>query len=62
MDDQQIDKIIIETASERDGRKILSCSAAFAISKEHDIALKAIGEACNRSSVKIVACQLRCFP
>lgn len=61
MDEQTMDRIVTEKASERDGRKVLACAAAFAISREHDISLKAIGESCNRNSVKIVNCQLGCF-
>ncbi|HUW60106.1 MAG TPA: hypothetical protein VMZ06_03790 [Candidatus Bathyarchaeia archaeon] len=53
---------IKQAAVERDGRLVLPCAAAFRISGETGAALSEIGDACNRERIKIVGCQLGCFP
>lgn len=40
----------------------LPCAIAFKIAKELKVGPRDVGEAANRSSVKISRCQLGCFP
>jgi len=40
----------------------LPCAIAFKIAKELKVSPRDVGEAANRLSVKIVSCQLGCFP
>ena len=55
------EKLILNTAVLREGRITLTCDQAIKLSQEHNLSLKEIGEACNRHSIKIIACQLGCF-
>jgi hypothetical protein len=55
------ENVVMNAAVVREGEKILACTQAFKLSKEHDIFLKEIGDACNRYGIKIVSCQLGCF-
>jgi hypothetical protein len=55
------EKIIVNAALPREGKKILSCAQAVKLSKEHNISLKEIGEVCNQHGIKIIECQLGCF-
>ena len=55
------EKLVINAAVLREGRKILSCSEASKLSQEHGISLKEIGEACNEHGIKIIECELGCF-
>jgi len=43
-----------------DGR--LPCAIAFRIAKELKVSPREVGDAANRLSVKLCACQLGCFP
>ena len=54
-------KVIMNAAAPRGEKKILSCSDAFKLSKEHDISLKEIGDTCNELGIKIIECELGCF-
>ena len=47
-------------ASLVDGR--LPCAVAFRIAKELKVTPKQVGEAANRLNIKVVTCQLGCFP
>jgi len=47
-------------ASLVDGR--LPCAVAFKIAKEHKVTLRQVGETANKLNIKIVNCQLGCFP
>ena len=55
------EKYIIETAVLIDGRKRLTCEQACTLSKDHNLSLKEIGDACNEYGIKIIDCQLGCF-
>jgi hypothetical protein len=55
------EKLIVDAAAPRGEKKILSCADAFKLSKEHDISLKDIGDACNEFGIKIIDCELGCF-
>ena len=61
MDQNAIRKLVLESAVERQGRKILSCARAFEIHCQHDIPLADIGRICDENGIKIRACQLGCF-
>lgn len=47
-------------ASLVDGR--LPCAVAFKIARKLKVPPKQVGEAANRLNIKIVSCQLGCFP
>ncbi len=47
---------------EKDGRVTLACPAAFHIAETLAVDLSAIGAYCNEKGIKIVKCQLGCFP
>ena len=55
------EKLILNATTLRKDKKILSCAQALKLSREHNLSLKEIGEACNRLGVKIVECGLGCF-
>jgi hypothetical protein len=55
------EKLINSASNMRDGKKVLSCTQAVKLSKEHNISLKEIGETCNQQGIKIIDCQLGCF-
>jgi hypothetical protein len=61
MDPDGLMKLIDEAAVERDGNKKLPCARAFELAERHSVTLREIGESCNRSGIKIIACQLGCF-
>lgn len=44
----------------KDGK--IACSQALKIAKEEDVSSKEIGELLNKIKVKIINCQLGCFP
>jgi len=47
-------------ASLVDGR--LPCAVAFKIARKLEVPPKQVGETANRLNIKIVSCQLGCFP
>jgi hypothetical protein len=51
-----------QAASERDGRLTLRCGEAFALAERHGVAVAEIGRMCDDLHIKIVGCQLGCFP
>jgi hypothetical protein len=55
------EKLILDAAVLRNGKKVLTCSQAIRLSREYDIPLEKIGKTCNEHSVKIRECQLGCF-
>ncbi len=61
MDQNALQRLVLEFAIERDGRKTLSCARAFEIHRQHDVPLADIGRICNENNIKIRACQLGCF-
>jgi hypothetical protein len=54
----------IRKASERrqDGRTVLSCAKAFALSRRVGMTPSQIGTICKRNDIRIAQCQLGCFP
>ncbi|MFC2167949.1 hypothetical protein ACFLRW_03110 [Acidobacteriota bacterium] len=40
----------------------LPCKRAFQLAEELNISLKDIGDICNAEGIKIIHCQLGCFP
>ena len=54
--------IIREAAVSVDGKFKLPCKRAFQLSEEHNLSLKEIGDICNAEGIKIINCQLGCFP
>ena len=55
------EKLVLNAVVLREGKKTLACARAQVLSRDHDISLKEIGEACDRSGVKIVERELGCF-
>jgi len=55
------EKAILDAAVVREDRKVLTCAVAVSLSREHDMSMKEIGDACNRLGIKIRECQLGCF-
>jgi hypothetical protein len=55
------EKLVNDAAVLRESKKVLSCSQAVKLSKQHNISLKEIGETCNKQGIKIIDCQLGCF-
>lgn len=47
-------------ASLVDGK--LPCAVAFKIAGKLKVTLKQVGDAANRLNIKIISCQLGCFP
>ncbi|MGD2294365.1 MAG: hypothetical protein PVF22_00840 [Candidatus Aminicenantes bacterium] len=54
--------IIRETAVSIDGKLKLPCKKAFQLAEAHNFSLKEIGDICNAEGIKIINCQLGCFP
>ena len=40
----------------------LPCAEAFKIAKQHKVAPRQVGDTANRLTIKIMNCQLGCFP
>lgn len=53
---------IKDAAIEIDGQGKLTCKKAFRLAEELNISLKDIGDICNAEGIKIIHCQLGCFP
>lgn len=55
-------KAVLDAAGTRDdGRRTLTCSAAFDLADELGVELMDIAKVCNEHNVKITRCQLGCF-
>lgn len=50
-----------ESATERDGRRVLACAKALALADELRVAPREIGRICDENDIRIVHCQLGCF-
>jgi len=61
MDQNTVQKLVMESAVEVNGRKTISCAKAFEIHHQHGVALGEIGRICNENGIKIRGCQLGCF-
>lgn len=61
MDVEEKKRLVLERATEADGKKSISCALAFRVHREHGIALAEIGMICNENGIKIRNCQLGCF-
>ncbi len=61
MDQDAMRALVLESATELDGRKTITCDRAFEIHRRHDIALRQIGRICNENGIRICECQLGCF-
>ena len=55
------EKLVLNAAVLREGKKTLACAQALQLSQEHKISLQEIGETCNRHGIKIISCELGCF-
>ena len=53
---------IKDAATEIEGKEKLTCKRAFQLAEELNVSLKDIGEICNAEGIKIIHCQLGCFP
>ena len=61
MTEETID-IIREASVSVDGKLKLPCKRAFQLAEDHNLSLKEIGDTCNKEGIKIINCQLGCFP
>ena len=59
---KEVNKILRKTAVDVDGKLKLPCKRAFQLADDHGLTLKEIGEICNSEGIKIINCQLGCFP
>jgi hypothetical protein len=58
-----LEQAIQAAAAEReDGKKVLTCARALALAREHGVEPRQVGQLCDDAGVKIVQCQLGCFP
>ena len=57
----ELEKLVEETAIEKDGTKRMPCALAFELAENCPFTIAEIGEACNRLGIKIIHCQLGCF-
>lgn len=55
--EQLIEKV---KSASKDGR--ISCATAFALAREAEISTKELGDLFNELKIKIISCQLGCFP
>ena len=53
---------IKDAATEIDGQRKLPCKKVFQLAEELNVSLKDIGDFCNGEDIKIIHCQLGCFP
>ncbi len=53
---------IKDAATEIDGQGKLPCKKAFQLAEELNLSLKDLGDICNAEDIKIIRCQLGCFP
>jgi alanyl-tRNA synthetase len=58
----QVNEILRKAAVIKDGKPKLPCKRAFQLADELGLTLKEIGEICNSEGIKIINCQLGCFP
>jgi hypothetical protein len=54
-------ELIVEACEEKEGKKRLTCAAAFKLVEEHGLKIKEIGKVCDEQKIKIIKCQLGCF-
>jgi len=59
---KDISNLIKDAATEIDGQRKLPCKKASQLAEELNISLKDIGDICNTEGIKIIHCQLGCFP
>jgi len=61
--DSELREAILEAAAAReDGRLCLPCGRAFEIAARAGVEVPEVGRVCDGEKVKIVQCQLGCFP
>ena len=61
IDDKELERIVLESASDEDGKKKLACAKVFMLAAEYSVPVRRIGDCCNSVGVKIARCQLGCF-
>jgi hypothetical protein len=54
-------KLVVEACEEKEGKKRLTCAAAFKLAEEHGLKISDIGTICDDQKIKITKCQLGCF-
>lgn len=59
---EQLIEAVSKATVLKDGRTTLSCSDAFTLAEDLDAELSSIYVFCNEHEIKIVRCQLGCFP
>lgn len=58
---QSLDAAVIARAGTVDGKRVLSCAAAFQLAEEFKVSHPVVGDICNKNHIKIINCQLGCL-
>ncbi len=61
MNEDAMRALVLESATELNGRKTISCARAFELHRRHGVALREIGRICSENGIRIGECQLGCF-
>ncbi|MFC2170287.1 hypothetical protein ACFLRM_07000 [Acidobacteriota bacterium] len=61
LDQQKLEKAILDACYEINGKKKLGCTKAFELAKIFHLEPIKIGKSCNQLKIKITNCQLGCF-
>lgn len=59
---ERLSEAVGQAAVERNGRMTLGCADAFKLAEATDVELNDVYRVCNQEDIKIVQCQLGCFP
>ena len=59
---KELIEAVLEHSQEKDGKKKLTCSEAFKLAREFQVAPIEVGRICDHQKIKILKCQLGCFP
>ena len=57
----EIEKEIISETIEENGKRKISCAAAFRVASKLNLTVKEIGDYLLSHNIKILSCQLGCF-
>ena len=54
-------QILDATVMREDGKRTISCAAAFRLAEQGELTVREIGAYCTETDIKIISCQLGCF-
>ena len=61
MDRAELERVVMNTTFEEDGKRKLTCLDAFRLAEQHGVDLLDIAGVCNREGIRLCKCQLGCF-